>query len=95
MSGKFLPFKYYGAKGNEQLLGYKEEGGALRVPRGSCPGRDAARSAASQNRDPGQLLHQTSPWTPDQQRTTPQQRRVAQHPGNAARDALHRSLHCD
>jgi cyanate lyase len=25
MSGKFLPFKYYGAKGNEQLLGYKEE----------------------------------------------------------------------
>ena len=25
MSGKFLPFKYYGAKGNEQQLGYKEE----------------------------------------------------------------------
>ena len=25
MSGKFLPFKYYGATGNEQLLGYKEE----------------------------------------------------------------------
>jgi len=25
MSGKFLPFKYYGAKGNEQALGYKEE----------------------------------------------------------------------
>ena len=25
MSGKFLPFKYYGASGNEQLLGYKEE----------------------------------------------------------------------
>ncbi|RTL50894.1 MAG: cyanase [Bradyrhizobiaceae bacterium] len=25
MTGKFLPFKYYGAKGNEQLLGYKEE----------------------------------------------------------------------
>src|SRR5665213_642453 len=25
MSGKFLPFKYYGAKGNEQGLGYKEE----------------------------------------------------------------------
>ena len=25
MSGKFLPFKYYGAKGNEQALGYKED----------------------------------------------------------------------
>ncbi len=25
MSGKFLPFKYYGATGNEQALGYKEE----------------------------------------------------------------------
>jgi len=25
MTGKFLPFKYYGAKGNEQALGYKEE----------------------------------------------------------------------
>jgi len=25
MSGKFLPYKYYGAKGNEQALGYKEE----------------------------------------------------------------------
>jgi cyanate lyase len=24
LSGKFLPFKYYGAKGNEQGLGYKE-----------------------------------------------------------------------
>jgi cyanate lyase len=25
MSGKFLPFKYYGATGNEQALGYKED----------------------------------------------------------------------
>ena len=25
MSGKFLPFKYYGATGNNQALGYKEE----------------------------------------------------------------------
>ncbi len=25
MSGKFLPFKFDGAKGNEQALGYKEE----------------------------------------------------------------------
>ena len=25
MTGKFLPFKYYGAKGNEQQLGYREE----------------------------------------------------------------------
>jgi cyanate lyase len=25
MSGKFLPFKYYGATGNAQQLGYKEE----------------------------------------------------------------------
>ena len=25
MTGKFLPFKYYGAKGNEQPLGYREE----------------------------------------------------------------------
>ncbi len=25
MSGKFLPYKYYGATGNEQALGYKEE----------------------------------------------------------------------
>ena len=25
MSGKFLPFEYYGAKCNEQALGYKEE----------------------------------------------------------------------
>ena len=25
MSGKFLPYRYYGATGNEQLLGYKEE----------------------------------------------------------------------
>ena len=24
MSGKFLPFKYYGATGNDQMLGYKE-----------------------------------------------------------------------
>jgi hypothetical protein len=25
MSGKFLPFRYYGAKGNEMQLGFKEE----------------------------------------------------------------------
>ena len=25
MSGKFLPFKYYGATGNAQTYGYKEE----------------------------------------------------------------------
>jgi len=25
MTGKFLPFRYYGAKGNEQALGYREE----------------------------------------------------------------------
>ena len=25
MSGKFLPFKYYGAEGNAQQYGYKEE----------------------------------------------------------------------
>ena len=25
MTGKFLPFKYYGAKGNEQAYGFKEE----------------------------------------------------------------------
>jgi len=25
MSGKFLPYKYYGAQGNEQALGYTEE----------------------------------------------------------------------
>ena len=25
MSGKFLPYKYYGATGNNQQLGYKEE----------------------------------------------------------------------
>ena len=25
MSGKFLPYKYYGATGNNQALGYKEE----------------------------------------------------------------------
>jgi cyanate lyase len=25
MSGKFLPYKYYGAKGNEQAYGFKEE----------------------------------------------------------------------
>jgi len=25
MSGKFLPYKYYGATGNNQLLGYKED----------------------------------------------------------------------
>src|SRR5215204_1641080 len=25
MSGKFLPFKYYGATGNQQAYGYKEE----------------------------------------------------------------------
>ena len=25
MTGKFLPFKYYGAKGNELALGYREE----------------------------------------------------------------------
>ncbi len=25
MTGKFLPFKYYGATGNEQALGYREE----------------------------------------------------------------------
>jgi cyanate lyase len=24
MSGKFLPFKYYGARGNEQAYGFKE-----------------------------------------------------------------------
>ena len=27
MSGKFLPYKYYGATGNEQALGHKEGGG--------------------------------------------------------------------
>jgi hypothetical protein len=26
--------------------------------------------------------HRRQMWTPDQQRTTPQERRVAQHPGN-------------
>ncbi len=25
MTGKFLPFKYYGATGNAQAYGYKEE----------------------------------------------------------------------
>jgi cyanate lyase len=25
MSGKFLPYKYYGATGNNQALGYKED----------------------------------------------------------------------
>jgi cyanate lyase len=25
MTGKFLPFKYYGATGNAQTYGYKEE----------------------------------------------------------------------
>jgi cyanate lyase len=25
MSGKFLPFKYYGATGNAQAYGFKEE----------------------------------------------------------------------
>jgi cyanate lyase len=25
MSGKFLPYKYYGASGNAQTYGYKEE----------------------------------------------------------------------
>ena len=25
MSGKFLPFKYYGAKGNAQAYGYEDE----------------------------------------------------------------------
>ena len=25
LSGKFLPFKYYGATGNQQAYGYKEE----------------------------------------------------------------------
>jgi cyanate lyase len=25
MSGKFLPYKYYGATGNAQTYGYKEE----------------------------------------------------------------------
>jgi cyanate lyase len=25
MTGKFLPFRYYGAKGNEMQLGFKEE----------------------------------------------------------------------
>jgi len=25
MTGKFLPFRYYGTKGNEQALGYREE----------------------------------------------------------------------
>jgi cyanate lyase len=25
MSGKFLPYRYYGATGNNQSLGYKEE----------------------------------------------------------------------
>ncbi|WP_420131159.1 penicillin-binding protein 1C [Rhodopseudomonas sp.] len=46
----------------------------------SCPGRGAARSAAPQTRDPGSALDVTGP--PDQQRTTPQERRTALHPGN-------------
>ena len=25
MTSKFLPFRYYGTKGNEQALGYREE----------------------------------------------------------------------
>ena len=31
--------------------------------------------------EPGSIA--TAAWTPDQQRTTPQLRRAAQHPGNA------------
>lgn len=42
----------------------------------SCPGRGAARSDAPQSRDLCQ------PWAPDQQRTTPQLRRAALHPGH-------------
>jgi hypothetical protein len=33
MSGKFLPFKYYGATGNAQAYGYKEEWGGLMLLR--------------------------------------------------------------
>jgi hypothetical protein len=60
-------------------------GDLLRAPRNDemrmCPGRGAAplwRCAA----EPGPPPHPTR-WTPDRQRTTPQGRRIAQHPGHA------------
>ncbi|ABE39782.1 Penicillin-binding protein 1C [Rhodopseudomonas palustris BisB5] len=46
----------------------------------SCPGRGAARSAAPQTRDPDSAADVAG--APDQQRTTPQGRRAALHPGN-------------
>jgi len=37
---------------------------------------------APQSRDPKAMMTMLARWTPDQQRTTPQERRAAQHPGN-------------
>ena len=48
----------------------------------SCPGRDAARSAASQNRDPGSGRRVIT-GTPALQRTAPQVLRAALRPGHA------------
>src|ERR1700727_3832454 len=45
-----------------------------------CPGRGAA--FFTMHRRAGTHVHPKR-WTPDQQRTTPQARRAAQHPGNA------------
>jgi hypothetical protein len=49
----------------------------------SYPGRDAARSAASQSRDLKAKNRSARTMGPDQQRTTPQARRAARHPGHA------------
>src|ERR1700690_2025543 len=42
MSGKFLPYKYYGASGNQQALGYREDeaGDPPRAPPGRQDPRD-------------------------------------------------------
>jgi hypothetical protein len=54
---------------------------ALRYATASCPGRGAAHFALL--RRAGTHGCDVYTWAPDQQRTTPQERRVAQHPGNA------------
>jgi NAD(P)-dependent dehydrogenase (short-subunit alcohol dehydrogenase family) len=46
----------------------------------SCPGRGAAFLRCSA--EPGPTPSARGVWAPDQQRTTPQRRRAAQHPGN-------------
>jgi hypothetical protein len=64
-------------------MGFK--GGGMLIPRTEIA-KYVSRTRCSVLRctaEPGPIGMLREVWTPDQQRTTPQERRVAQHPGHA------------